>query len=420
MIQMKNSARRTAAVAVLMAVLLVPMLGMVAFAVDMGWIVVAQADLQSAADAAALAGAQMLIGQQQYNQSTHKYSLMNGFAQYYAPGQTQKSAIVAAATTAAITAAKNNASSNTAGSARSLILNSSDIEFGTTTADGTYTKINGPGYERFPNTIKVTLYLQGDTNGSLPLFFGPVLGKKTVDLQATATATIYAGTLDSLTTAQSYKSGILPVAYDVNHWNNFVLTGQGPDGTTNLDSGGTPQLQVYPSIKFTGNFGLLSLDQDSDGASTIRDWINNGVPGSDLQQEINAGLLPLSAHSPLLPPDWKGDSGLRTDDIEAMNGHHGDTYLLPLFKPVNPGTALLNYADYIPGVGNGTHYYFDIVQFVSVTITSNPGDHFLTVDVGPYMDPNIVFQSGSVKPAVAPAAGNTNLPLIYSTPKLTR
>ena len=58
---------------------------MIAFAVDMGWMTHTQNQLQSAADAAALAGA----GQ-----------LADGFASYYLPGQTnaRKQVILSAST----------------------------------------------------------------------------------------------------------------------------------------------------------------------------------------------------------------------------------------------------------------------------------------------------------------------------------
>ena len=69
---------RRGAVAPLAAILLVPLLGMVAFAVDSGWMVLARSDLQNAADAAALAGAQQLTGQQQLNSTSGLYNLVNG------------------------------------------------------------------------------------------------------------------------------------------------------------------------------------------------------------------------------------------------------------------------------------------------------------------------------------------------------
>ena len=53
--------RRRGAVAPLTAVLLIPILGMLAFAIDIGYITETNLELQNAADAAALAGAAKLL-----------------------------------------------------------------------------------------------------------------------------------------------------------------------------------------------------------------------------------------------------------------------------------------------------------------------------------------------------------------------
>src|SRR5262245_9731689 len=93
---------RRGSIAPLTALLLVPLLGMVAFAVDMGWITHTQNQLQSAADAAALAGA----GQ-----------LPEGFVKYYLSGQTTdaKATILASYTATARTSAQNYAGYSGAG-----------------------------------------------------------------------------------------------------------------------------------------------------------------------------------------------------------------------------------------------------------------------------------------------------------------
>jgi Flp pilus assembly protein TadG len=342
---------RRGAVAVLLAILLIPLLAMVAFAVDLAWVTVTKADLQHAADSAALAGA----GQ-----------LMNGYVQYYLPGQTQQSSVLSTTQTSAKTYAKNFASYNAAGGVSSLALNDSDIEFGFTDANGSYTPM-ATSPTSFPNTVKATLRRDSTANGSLGLFFGPVIGSNSVSLNVKAAATIYVAQIDSFQSNLTQNLKILPMTYDINHWNSFLKTGQGPDGTTDTAANGAPQLQVYPSIKFTGNFGLLSLDQGNDGASTISGWIANGVSSSDLQNESSANLLPLSAHDST-KWDWKGNPGLKTSDIHTISGYVGSQYLLPLFKPYNDGN--LDPTQYAAGTGQGSNYYYNIVQFVAITITS--------------------------------------------------
>jgi Flp pilus assembly protein TadG len=415
---MKNSplkSQRQGAVAPLMALLLIPLLAMVAFAVDVGWMVLAQSELQAAADAAALAGAQQLLGQQVYNPSAQMYNLTNGFAQYYLPGQTpqQQSAILSAAKTSSSQTAKNYASYNAAGKVQSLVLNDADIEFGYADNQNppNYTPL--PTYTGYPNTVTVTLRLDNQANGPLALFFGPILGMNTINLTATARSSIFGGNIDSFRTSSAFNSRILPMTYDVNHWNYFLQNGQSIDGVVDLDANGTPQLDIYPSIKFTGNFGLLSLDQGNDGASTIRGWIDNGVPASDLKNEFNANLLPLSAHDPT-KWDWKGNPGLKTSDIHALANHIGDTYLLPLYKPLDPGNP--DPSTYAAGTGNGSHYYYNIVQFVGIKITY-VDNKSVVVQPAAMIDPNAVFNK--VAPA-SPPTQSSPLVTTFASPKLTR
>ena len=158
-------------------------------------------------------------------------------------------------------------------------------------ANNKYTAM--PAYSGFPNTIKVTMRRDGKANGSLNLFFARALGASKADLTAAASATMYAGNINSFSISQM-SAGILPVTYDVNHWNNFVKTGRDPDGIISVAADGNPELRIYPSLKAPGNFGELSLDDSHTGASTTTGWINNGVSASDVQALTNNGVIPLA------------------------------------------------------------------------------------------------------------------------------
>jgi Flp pilus assembly protein TadG len=137
----------------LAAVLMIFLIAMVAFAVDIGWIVLAKTNLQNTADSAALAGAD---------------PLMNGYVQYnLTSNSATKAAILTASLASARTYAKNFASYNSAGGVSSLTLNDSDIEFGFMDASNNYTPM--PTYTGFPNTIKVTMRLDNTANQPLSL-----------------------------------------------------------------------------------------------------------------------------------------------------------------------------------------------------------------------------------------------------------
>src|SRR5947209_2753882 len=160
-----DRAVRWGGVVPLVALLMIPLCGMMAFSVDLTHIVLTQTELQSAADAAALAGADQLA---------------SGFVQYYLPGQANQATILSTAQANARTYAKNYAGKNSAGGVASLTLLDGDVEFGFTDSSGTYTAL--PTYTGYPNTIKVTVRRDSTANTPLALFFAPVLGVNTTSL----------------------------------------------------------------------------------------------------------------------------------------------------------------------------------------------------------------------------------------------
>jgi Flp pilus assembly protein TadG len=370
------------------------MVGMVAFAVDFGWIVSTQAELQSAADAAALAGAQ---------------PLMDGFVQYQLAPAKNKTTVLNSVLASARASAKTYAGYNAAGGVKGLALNDGDIEFGFIDAKGTYTAL--PTYTGFPNTVKVTLRRDGQANGSLKLFFAPVLGQGSADLQATAAATIYAGVTNSLIQNPPQNMKILPMTYDVNAWNNFVLSGQNPDGVSTLDNNGVPELQVYPSVKDKGNFGELSLDNSHAGSSDITSWIDTGMSAADVQALTAANLLPLSQHD-ATKWDWLGNPGLKAATIKAVNSYQGQTFIMPLFKPYNASDQ-----SYQAGVGQGSGYYYNIVQFQAVRIIlPSQTNKQVVIQPAAYIDPDLVFSPSTVVPAGSSGQFTTT----FTTPRLSR
>ncbi len=416
----RNRRTRRGALVPLTALLLIPLMAMMAFTIDVGWMVLVESDLQSAADSAALAGANALMdGYVQYTQA--------GIGKSGSGNTSTQNTIISNSESSATTAAKQYASLNGAGNS-SLTLLSSDIEFGYTDSTGTYTTPAPNG--TFPNTVKVTLRRDSTANGALGLFFGPVIGTPTANLKAVAAATIYTGTFNSPQNVSNLQLGLLPVTYDINHWNNFLSTGKDPDGNTNTDSRGLPDLEVYPSVKYTGNFGLLGLDDSHVGTSTINGWIDNGFTQSDLKTLLSNSasdqtpLIPLSSHNQNILPsastdglgswNWQGDTGMKTEALHELANYVGDTFLLPLFKPLNSSQK-----SYAAGYGNGSNYYYNIVQFVSVKIVSSNNANKGGLVIEPsatVLDFSMVSMS-SVSPA---GTGSSTTTFTFTPPKLSQ
>jgi Flp pilus assembly protein TadG len=359
-----RSEGRRGAIVPLAALLAALMIGMLAFAIDTGYMVAVRAELQNAADAGALAGAQRL---------------QEPFVQFYAPGQTkanQQSIYDSATTdtttsTSPICTAQKFASSNKAGNV-SVTVPTSDISF--TYWDGTNAPVAAGYPSDFPNSVTVVARRDATANGALNLFFGPVLGVSSVGLTAKATATMYAGDVSSLQVIPGVNAHILPVAYDYNFWMNFAkpgtsTTGQSPDGKTYLGSNGLPQLQVYPDFKDApGAFGLLDVGTPANNTPAFRSWIDNGETPNDIKYLVDNKLVPVSTSS---PQAWKCGPGLKSTLVSNFQSVMGDTNLLPLFKPVvaygTPGKS------YQAADGTGQNTTFEIVGFVGVTVSQADG-----------------------------------------------
>ena len=351
----KNTRRRRGAVAPLTLILAVPLLGMMAFGVDIGYVVVVQAELQNAADAAALAGAERL---------------QELYVQYYFPGQTNQQQIYNKAVSNTQTSdcptftAEQFAVYNKAGNVNIQVADS-DVTFSYN--DGS--RIQPAGYPNyFPNTITVVARRDATMNGPLGLFFAPIFGVNTLSLTATATSTIYSGDVSSLQVIPGVNAHILPVALDVNVWKQFYRTGLSPDGTTHYAANGLPQLHIYPCPgNAPGNFGLLDVGPPANNVPAFRNWIDDGQTPNDIQYLLNNQLLPVS---PSAPESWKAGPGMKSTLVTDFQSVMGQPNLIPLFVPVNDGT---NGQPYQAASGQGSNTYYQIIGFVGVKVSQADG-----------------------------------------------
>jgi len=142
---------RRAVVLLLTAVMMVVMLGVIAFAVDLGYIVLVRGQLQAAADAAAMAAAASMGGT-----ATEGRTAATEFAGY------------------------NKAAG------RNVTIGAGDVVFGTWDASArTFTASSDPN--SFGNAVKVVARI-GDSTGGNSLFFGRIFGRNTFDVEASAIA----------------------------------------------------------------------------------------------------------------------------------------------------------------------------------------------------------------------------------------
>lgn len=460
--------RRRGAVAVLMAILLIPLFIFMVLCIDVGWITKSKSELQNAADSAAAAGASQLIDD---------YTLYNLAA------VADRSAFINTAKQQATTACVQYGSYNRVGEVHSLSVVSSDIQFGFTNSNGSVQS----AYGVYPNTLQVVTRRDHTVNGPLPLFFASVLGSNSKTISANASGTIYTGVITSFdpngggesanasysqwagnfngnsstgssgsgsggsgsgsgngngngngnggtsgsgsggsssgnvssggsggssgssgslasinggsgssVTAPNLKCLLLPVAFDVNYWNQYFANGKSPDGnvyTTTVNNITIPQIQIYPSPQqCPGNFGLLDIGPWTNATPDYENWILNGPSSSDLKYLLSQGMLPVCAQT---PKAWKGSPGLRNVLSGDFATIIGKPRLLPLFQPAST-------SPYQAASGAGSNATYNIVGFAGVTVTQVTGNGSnLSICVRPcgVLDPTAVFDPTTVYPA---------------------
>ncbi len=408
-----NSVRRGAVIP-MVALLLVPMLAMMAFSIDIGYVVAVRAELVNAADAAALAGVEQLYSPyQQWVTASSSSSLISinvgsikgTISSIGASTSTSKDTISANAIALAKATVISMANANTAGGT-SLKVATADVDVGYTSANGTYYSGNSGSIPStaFPNTVKVTLRRDNtsmpNSNGEVSLFFGPAVGKSSMPLTASSTAVAYEGMITSFQTGQG-NGTLIPVAVDQTLWTSIYNNGTSSPYVDSHSPSGKAWLQIYPGGTGSSMDGLLSLN----GAKASSDsyysggtsWIQAGPTSSDIASLKSTGDLPLPTSG--AGQTWAAGPGMKSTDISDFNTLvNGNVYLMPLFDPTAAGTTTS---------GNGTYQvtYFVPVNVVYSNGTGNNMDIAVLPALGsPITDPTAVFSN------VTPLGTSTSSP----------
>jgi hypothetical protein len=400
---------------------------MMAFSIDIGYLVEARAELVNATDAAALAGSQQLYGPYQ---------------QWQLATSAGKSTIYANAITLAKATATAVANSNSVAKA-SVQMVSSDVDVGYTDASGKYYSGNAGAIpaNTFPNTVKLTARRDNtslpQSNGEVGLFFGPVVGKKSFPLTASSTGVAYGGTITNIafnfkpgpgagsgagssagSSSNSVMSTPLPVAADMTAWSDFYKNGVNSPYADSNAASGTAWFRMYPDGTGSSMDGLLSLNgskassqQLFSGGGPNGGWIQSGPSSTDVVGLGSAGNLPLPANG--TGNTWPAGPGMKSSllgDFSAVITSPPNMRLMPVYDPNSSGTT---------GGGNGTYQICYLVPVYVVDAVGHGGNMDIAVvpaSGNPLTDPTIVFSN------VAPL-GSSSVPAQFVVPmpaKLTQ
>jgi Flp pilus assembly protein TadG len=346
--------QRRGAVVPLTALLLIVIMAFLAFAIDLGYALIVRAQLQNAADAAALAGASQMLdstilqGTPWWPDGT--YSAVNN-----ANAQAQGFALKNYGGGVALVVPGNTGNTS-----------SGDIVCGNLSDPSN--NAEQMSFSNHPyNSVQVRVRRDSTSNGPLSLFFARALGFNNLSLEAQATAT-YQGNIVGFSMARlgGGTCKLLPYTLDVNTWNQ-VLAGNGPDNWTRSSNGtvtnvpdGIPECKLFPLTNGSGgggvqpgNFGTVDIGAPGNSTKVLDRQILNGPNAEDLSY-YPGGVLQLDQTKN--PPSviLNGDTGISAGAKDDLTAIIGQPRIIPLYSSVT---------------GNGNNANYTIVAFVGITIT---------------------------------------------------
>jgi hypothetical protein len=363
-------------IVVLTVILMLGMVGLLAFALDIGYIYTARTQLQRSADAAALAATSRLLEDQiaTLGEVTDEVAATNARAE------------------AEVFAALNPIC------LQSPDLSEDDVVVGTYVVDesGEGSVQEDPDLEY--NTVSVRVQRTSAQNGEVQLFFARLMGRETLGLQCDATAAFWSGFRGFQLPSNGDNLGIMPLTIDRDTWEDGILNGGGADnysyntdtGAVTAGSDGIPEVNLYPQgTGSPGNRGTVDIGSSGNSTADLVRQLLYGVNAADL--EYHGGKLELDANGEL---ELNGDTGISAGIKDALASIKGKPRVIPIF-------------DSVTGNGNNANY----------TITGFAGVRIMNVKLtGAMSSKNVMIQPAAVqlRGGIRAEEGSTYTRYIYS------
>ena len=360
-----SHASEQGSVLVFVAMFLVAVCAMAALAIDVGWLYLTRTELQSAADAAALAAAAQLVDE----------DIMSGGADLSddivsARDSAEEFALLNVAAQTHLEVDRNDANLLDGGIVVGRLADPMDLNQSLDTSD-----------LQQANSVSVVCERSAAQNSPVPLFFANVGGSSQASVRARATAT-----LDNRVIGFAHQSGsenvypILPFALEQEYF-TAQFTGSQDDWAYDESSSsfalgpdGVPEIKMYPyrmkddptHENPAGNFGSVDIGPDNNSTADLERQILIGVSGDDL--DVIGGL---SLHES--GGDWyqdlNGDTGVSVAIKDELQASIGEGRVLPLFSTLtSPGNnATYRIVSFVP------------VRIADVRLTGNPDQRHILV-----------------------------------------
>jgi Flp pilus assembly protein TadG len=313
-------------------------LAMVAFAVDVGYILSSKQELQRTADAAALAAC---------------WDYAKGLSQ----GQTPYQAMTTARTTAAQYAGDNSVGGLEPEINQNISNSSSgDLVFGHMAdlynPDSPLVTLTPTLY----NAVRLKVRRDSTLNGETPYFFARIFGLTSQGLDAEATAG-YARSIGGVKApVDGSNIAVLPYALDWNTWAALLLgnatdqwTYNAATNTVTAGPDGMKEVNMFPQgTGAPGNRGTVDVGSSNNSTADIARQILYGVTPADLAH--HGGKLEFDENGEL---ELNGDTGISAGVKDELSSIKGAPRLIPIFSQV---------------MGPGNNAQFTIVHWAGIRV----------------------------------------------------
>lgn len=385
---------RRGATLVLVLLLLVPLLFMVAFGVDVGYLLMAKSQLQSSADSAAMAACWELIDED-------APALTASTSVTFSNARTKASQFAGYNSVCAASPSVNqNGTNNPEG----------DVVIGYLSSLTDPTAALMTNSASTANAVQVKVRKDGTLNGVVPFNFGRLTGNTGQAMEATAMAAL----VNSVSGFQAPGDGgnleILPFALDENTWNGLMAGsvctddwqyssgseggGCGSSNGVSAGSDGVREVNLFPQgTGSPGNRGTVDIGSSNNSTNDIARQIVHGISPCDLAHV--GGSLQFNSQGKLY---LNGDTGISAGVKDELASIIGKPRIIPIFSQV---------------AGPGNNATYTIVKFVGVRIMEVK----LT---GSMSSKKVIIQPANViaKGAIPGNSGNSSF--VYSPVRLVR